>query len=136
MKDLSDEKIEAQLTKYFHKVICNAASNYYKKKFRQKEKEYLTENFFDQLTGVTTFEEDVLTVIMVDKSPISIFNGTFNDVLNHLNNREKQFLIEKFVLEKTDEEIGILFGVSRQAITNMKHRLYKKVRKKLKHDSI
>lgn len=133
---LSDEKIEAQLTKYFHKVICNAASNYYKRKFYQKEKEFLTENFFEHLMGTTMFEEDTLTEIMVDNSPISIFSGVFTDVLNQLNSREKQFLIEKFVLDKTDEEIGVLFGVSRQAVTNMKHRLYKKIRKKMKHDSI
>lgn len=136
MKDLSDGKIEAQLTKYFHKVICNAASNYYKKKFHQTEKERLTEIFFDYSMGVTNFEEEALTVLMMEESPISIFNGNFNEILNQLNSREKQFLIEKFVLEKTDEEIGKLFGISRQAVTNRKHRLYKKVRKWLNDDSI
>lgn len=136
MKDLSDEKIEAQLTKYFHKVICNLASNYYKKKFHQTEKEYLTENIFDYSIGVTNFEEEILTVLMMEESPMSIFNGNFNEILNQLNSREKQFLIEKFVLEKTDEEIGRVFGISRQAVTNRKHRLYKKVRKWLNDDSI
>ncbi|EAE3692084.1 hypothetical protein E3Z72_14610, partial [Listeria monocytogenes] len=62
MKDLPNEKIEAQLTKYFHKVICNAASNYYKKKFYQTKKEHLTENFFDYSMGMTNFEEETLTL--------------------------------------------------------------------------
>ncbi|HFL0278863.1 hypothetical protein A7N94_01610 [Listeria monocytogenes] len=128
MKDLSNEKVEAQLTKYFHKVICNAAYNYYKKKFHQTEKEHLIGNFFDYSMKAATFEE-ALTVSEVEMSLISTFNGTFNDVLKLLNSREKQFLIEKFVLEKTDEQIGVLFGVSRQAITNRKHRLYKKIRR-------
>ncbi|EGQ0119800.1 hypothetical protein I1310_002396, partial [Listeria monocytogenes] len=64
------------------------------------------------------------------------FNGNFHEVSNYLNSREKQFLIEKFVLEKTDEEIGRLFGISRQAVTNRKHRLYKKLREWLNEDTI
>ncbi|EAC3466956.1 TPA_asm: sigma-70 family RNA polymerase sigma factor [Listeria monocytogenes] len=136
MKDLPNEKIEAQLTKYFHKVICNAASNYYKKKFHQTKKEHLTENFFDSSMGMTNFEEETLTLLMMKESPISIFNGNFHEVSNYLNSREKQFLIEKFVLEKTDEEIGRLFGISRQAVTNRKHRLYKKLREWLNEDTI
>ncbi|EAC4616596.1 sigma-70 family RNA polymerase sigma factor [Listeria monocytogenes] len=136
MKDLPDEKIEAQLTKYFHKVIYNAASNYYKKKFHQTEKEYLIENFFDYPMGETTFEMELLTVIMMEESPVSIFNGIFDETLKQLNSREKQFLIEKFVWEKTDDEIGDLFGISRQGVTNRKHRLYKKVRKCLNDNNI
>ncbi|GEU13450.1 hypothetical protein QuyetLC_24490 [Bacillus anthracis] len=128
MKDLSNEKLEAQLTKYFHKVICNAASNYYRKRFRQKENEYLIENLLDYLVESASFEEDLLTGIMIENLPISIFDEILTDVIKQLNNREQQFIIEKFILEKTDEEIGVLFGVSRQAITNMKHRLYKKMR--------
>ncbi|ELY8226742.1 sigma-70 family RNA polymerase sigma factor [Enterococcus faecalis] len=136
MKDLSNEKIEAQLTKYFHKVICNAASNYYKKKFHQTEKEVLTENFLDSSMGETNFEDEAITSLVMIESPISMFNGHFNEILKLLNCKEKQLLIEKFVFEKTDEEIGWSFGISRQAVTNRKHRLYKKIRKWLNDDSM
>lgn len=131
MTNLSDEKIEAQLTKYFQKVICNAASNYYKKKNHQKEKEYVTEEFYDELIGESNFEDNMLTQIIVKRSPLSIFNNTIDVELNQLTRKEQQFLIEKFIFYKTDKEIGMLQGVSRQAVTNMKHRLYKKIRDKL-----
>ncbi|ECL0067474.1 hypothetical protein FJR50_14970, partial [Listeria monocytogenes] len=81
-------------------------------------------------------EMELLTVIMMEESPVSIFNGIFDETLKQLNSREKQFLIEKFVWEKTDDEIGDLFGISRQGVTNRKHRLYKKVRKCLNDNNI
>ncbi|EPM6849812.1 sigma-70 family RNA polymerase sigma factor [Enterococcus faecalis] len=127
MANLPDEKIEAQLTKYFHKVICNAASNYYKKKFYQTEKEFTTEKIFDQLIDEIDFENNILTQIMITESPLAIFDETVREYLPKLTIKEQRILIEKFVFNKTDKEIGLLFGVSRQAVTNMKHRLYKKI---------
>lgn len=65
---------------------------------------------------------------MVNQSPLAIFDTIINDSLIQLTKKEQQFLIEKFIFYKTDKEIGVLLGVSRQAVTNMKYRLYKKMR--------
>jgi len=127
-----DQKIEAQLTKYFSKVICNAASNYYKKKFHYAEKEYLTDTILESMEGTASFEEDIIQSIMMEESEMNLFS--YEDVVEFasvLNEREEEFLIEKFIFEKTDKEIGELFGITRQGVTNMKLRLYKKLKETL-----
>jgi RNA polymerase sigma factor (sigma-70 family) len=127
-----DEKIEAQLTKYFNKVICNAATNYYKKKFRYVEKEYSTDTIIENSEGSRSFEEDIIQSILMEDSQMNIFSHEgIVELTSALNEREKKFLIDKFIFEKTDEEIGKLFGISRQGVTNMKLRLYKKLKKTL-----
>ncbi|EHL2495507.1 sigma-70 family RNA polymerase sigma factor, partial [Enterococcus faecalis] len=45
-----------------------------------------------------------------------------------LKEREKYFLLEKFLFGKTDKEIGRNLNITRQAVTNLKHRAYAKVR--------
>lgn len=127
-----DQKIEAQLTKYFSKVICNAASNYYKKKFHYAEKEYLTDTISESMEGTASFEEDIIQSIMMEESEMNLFS--YEDIVEFasvLNEREEEFLIEKFIFEKTDQEIGELFGITRQGVTNMKLRLYKKLKETL-----
>lgn len=127
-----DEKIEAQLTKYFSKVIRNAASNYYSKKFHYAEKECLTDTISEDMEGTVSFEEEIIQSIMMNESEMNIFSYEgIGKLTSSLNEREKEFLIEKFVFEKTDQEIGELFGITRQGITNMKLRLYKKLKKTL-----
>ncbi|EOH8749957.1 sigma-70 family RNA polymerase sigma factor [Enterococcus faecalis] len=127
-----DEKIEAQLIKYFSKVICNAASNYYKKKFYYVEKECLTDTILESMEGAVSFEEDIIQSIMMEESEMNFFSHE-NTVkfASVLNEREEEFLIEKFIFEKTDQEIGELFGITRQGVTNMKLRLYKKLKETL-----
>ncbi|MEN2259888.1 sigma-70 family RNA polymerase sigma factor [Enterococcus faecalis] len=127
-----DEKIEAQLTKYFSKVIYNAASNYYGKKFRYAEKEYITDNILEKMEGTVSFEEDIIQSIMINESEMNVFSYVgIGELTSVLNEREKELLIEKFVFEKTDQEIGELFGITRQGVTNMKLRLYKKLKETL-----
>ncbi|MGC2990656.1 sigma-70 family RNA polymerase sigma factor [Enterococcus faecalis] len=127
-----DEKIEAQLTKYFSKVICNAASNYYKKKFYYAEKECLTDTILESMEGTVSFEEDIIQSIMMEESEMNFFSHESTvKFASVLNEREEEFLIEKFIFEKTDQEIGELFGITRQGVTNMKLRLYKKLKETL-----
>lgn len=52
-------------------------------------------------------------------------------VLCSLREREQVFLLEKFLLGKTDNEIGKTLGITRQGVTNLKHRTYKKIRNEL-----
>lgn len=72
------------------------------------------------------------------KQPVTVLNVTFliedsklAEIIPLLKEKEQLFLIEKFVFDKTDKEIGESFGITRQGITNLKHRLYKKIQKLL-----
>lgn len=131
MNELTDKKIEAQLIKYFHKVISHTALNYYKKRFKQKEKEKLADSFLQIVSDIESFEEDTLTNMRVKEAPLAIFNEEFEAVLVILSSKEKLFLIEKFIFDKTDKDIGQMLGVSRQAVSNMKRRLYVKIKNQM-----
>lgn len=127
------ERVSAQLTKYFEKVIRHAAINYYKKKSFRLEKEILEED----TTIIELIQEDISKEF--DNSnrlslnlPFDIENDKLNQAIVNLTAREKLFLIEKFVYEKTDRQIGEVLHISRQGVTNLKHRLYQKLRRSLK----
>lgn len=124
-----EERYNAQLTRYFEKVIVNRANNFYAKKFRQNDFEEFIEDssisFIDSKTSNGNF--DVPNVV--------IFNVNFyieDDVLEaafyEMNEREKFFIVNKFIFGLTDKEIGKLLGISRQAVNNFKQRLYKRIR--------
>ncbi len=66
--------------------------------------------------GMPLFIEDEVLAMRIEK----------------LNLREKYILREKFILGKTDREIGEDLGISRQGVTNLKHRMYKKIRDAIK----
>jgi DNA-directed RNA polymerase specialized sigma subunit len=108
------ERISAQLTKYFDKVIRHAAINYYKKKSLRLEKEILEED----TTIIELIQED--TSKEIDKSnclslnfPFDIENEKLNHIVANLTAREKLFLLEKFVYEKTDRQIREVLHISR-----------------------
>lgn len=52
MNHENNDKLEAQLTKYFQKVIHNAAINYYKGKSKFYDKETLNEPLLHSLVGI------------------------------------------------------------------------------------
>lgn len=125
----SDERINAQLISYFEKVIENTAINYYKKKKSREERE-----IFDFPFEEIMVEQDMIPIlkpVTIYNTPIMVDNEELELILTSLKEKELTFLVEKFVFEKTDREIGELLGVSRQAITNLKHRLYDKFRSQL-----
>ena len=110
-------------------MIVNRANNFYAKKFRQNDFEEVIEDssisFIDPKTSNGNF--DVPNVV--------IFNVNFyieDDVLEaafyEMNEREKFFIVNKFIFGLTDKEIGKLLGISRQAVNNFKQRLYKRIR--------
>lgn len=129
----NNERVNAQLTKYFEKVIRHAAINYYKKKSLRLENEILEEDNTilelmkeDTLKGIDVFDPFSLA------TPFHIEDEKLNQALINLTPREKLFLIEKFVSDKTDRQIGEILHISRQGVTNLKHRLYQKLRKSIK----
>ncbi len=118
---------EAQLVSFFKTVIYNTATNYYKKKIRYQENECPLDPFERDLSiGKNNFS-CCLPVIILDSSIVfddEIVEKTFRK----LNLREKRLLTEKFVYDKTDREIGETLGISRQGVTNLKHRVFNKFR--------
>ncbi|EGO9365630.1 sigma-70 family RNA polymerase sigma factor, partial [Enterococcus faecalis] len=69
---------------------------------------------------------------------VTILNITFlvedtqlAEIIPLLKEKEQIFLVEKFIFDKTDKEIGEYLGITRQGATNLKHRLYKKLQKLL-----
>lgn len=128
----NDKRYHAQLVKYFERVIVNRSINYYTKKFGQHEREKSIEDptieFVDPIT-----EDKELRVpnIIIFNVKLYIDNDDLEQVINQMTDREKFFIIQKFVFKLTDNEIGQLLGISRQGITNFKHRLYRSIRRKL-----
>lgn len=129
----NDERINAQLTKYFEKVIRHAAINYYKKKSFRLENEILEEDatIIELMKEGTLKRINDFDLFSLD-TPFYVENEKLNKALMNLTVREKLFLIEKFVSEKTDRQIGEVLHISRQGVTNLKHRLYQKLRKSIK----
>lgn len=126
-----NDRVNAQLTKYFQNVITNAAINYYKKKINLQEKEISYDSVSAELENISSKDIFPFATISVLGIPLEIINDSLSHFLETLSEREQFFLIEKFVFDKTDEEIGNLLGISRQGVTNLKHRIYSKFRRYL-----
>lgn len=123
----SKEKIDAQFAKYLKKVVHNTATNYYKKKYRYEKYESLLENFGDESLYINPKEISFPTLLILDFSMI-LDDEEIAIAITKLSEREQLFLLEKFLLGKTDKEIGKSFGITRQGVTNLKHRTYKKIK--------
>lgn len=124
----TDERVNAQLIRFFEKVIENTANSYFKKKKKISKYEQ-----FDQFPQYS-FTEDNIKI----RQPVTILNITFliedpklAEIIPLLKEKEQLFLIEKFIFDKTDKEIGETLGITRQGTTNLKHRLYKKFQRLL-----
>ncbi|EOL42970.1 hypothetical protein RV11_GL003211 [Enterococcus phoeniculicola] len=124
-----DSKVEAQLIKYFQKVVMHTAINYYKRRARIIENELLVE---DSLGEILEGKEGVaIASIVVLGIPLEIDNEKLIEKLKKIKEKEQIFLIEKFIFGKTDKEIGKELGITRQGVTNLKLRLYRKFRRTL-----
>jgi RNA polymerase sigma factor (sigma-70 family) len=120
-----DDRINAQLTKYFQTVITNAAAQYYKKKFTLIEKELSEESF--NLENSLFVNDLTIADITILGIPLIIENNALLQAMEKLSVSEQYFFVEKFIFDKTDREIGEVLGISRQGVTNLKHRLYKRL---------
>lgn len=125
--NLDGEKIDAQFTKYLKKVIHNTATNYYKKKNRHEEYELLFENYQEEFSQ-KGIREIIFPTLLIFGYPMELDDEKLIIAITKLKEREQVFLLEKFLLGKTDKEIGETLGITRQGVTNLKHRTYKKIR--------
>lgn len=121
------EKIEAQFAKYIKKVIHDTATNYYKKKYHHREYELLLDNFQEYSLGIES-KEVIFSTALIFGHPIVLDDKKFIIAITKLKEREQVFLLEKFLMGKTDKEIRKPWGITRQGVTNLKHRAYKKIR--------
>lgn len=112
-------------------MINNAATNYYKKKNRYQIYEFSSDNF-DNDSLIELANDSSKLVVIVMGMPLFIEDEVLAMRIEKLNLREKYILREKFILGKTDREIGEDLGISRQGVTNLKHRMYKKIRNAIK----
>lgn len=65
---------------------------------------------------------------MISDFPMILDDEEIATAITKLSEREQLLLLEKFLLGKTDKAIGKTFGITRQGVTNLKHRTYKKIR--------
>lgn len=121
------EKIEAQFLKYVKKVIHNTATNYYKKKYRHQEYDLLLENFQEYSSDIKS-KEVILPAVLVFGYPLDFDDEKIVAAVTKLKEREQVFLLEKFLMGKTDKEIGKTLNITRQGVTNLKHRAYTKIK--------
>ncbi|HFD1634321.1 TPA: sigma-70 family RNA polymerase sigma factor [Enterococcus faecium] len=124
-----EERYNAQLTKYFEKVIVNRSNNFYAKKFRQNNfEDYIEDSSISFIDPKTINGEfDVPNVVVFNVS-FYIENEVLEMAFSQMNEREKFFIINKFIFGSTDKEIGQLLGISRQAVNNFKQRLYRRIK--------
>lgn len=124
--DQEIEKLNAQLTKYFQKVIINASINYYNKKFSIMEKELLRDSILDECADEKFSENQDLPTVLIFGIPFFFENEKIIETIENSSKKEKIFLVEKFVFCKTDREIAETLRMTRQGVTNLKHRFYSK----------
>ena len=125
-----EERYSAQLARYFEKVILNRSNNFYAKKLRQNNFEQLIEEPSLIFVDPRTIDETIdIPNMIIFNVKLHVENDELEMALQTITEREKFFIISKFVFELTDQEIGQSLGISRQAVTNFKHRLYAKLRK-------
>lgn len=127
-----EERYSAQLAKYFEKVILNRSNNFYAKKLRQNHFEQRIDDSSPTFIDLETIDENIdIPNVVIFNVKLHVDNDELEMALQTINEREKFFIVSKFVFDLTDQEIGQLLGISRQAVTNFKHRLYTKIRKRM-----
>ncbi|QGM92357.1 sigma-70 family RNA polymerase sigma factor [Enterococcus faecalis] len=123
-----ENKKEAAAINFFNKVIKNTRNNFYNKNKKIWEKEIL-----DTSLEIKYIQEDIpKTLIKLLNEPYLANNKNLENFIHLLNEKEKFIIVEKVVYGKTDNEIAVELGVSRQAITNIRKRLSNKFYKNKK----
>ncbi|WP_430617351.1 hypothetical protein IGI86_002610 [Enterococcus sp. AZ188] len=126
---IKEERYNAQLTRYFEKVIVNRSNNFYAKKFRQKCHEDFIENPSILLIDSEKSDENITVPnVIIFNVKLYIEDDELEKAIYDINEREKFYIVSKFIFGLTDKEIGQLLGISRQAVNNFKQRLFERIR--------
>lgn len=125
----SKKNLGYMFTSYIHQVIHNTSLNYFKNKFRYQEKNILYFSLHDYLLTENTpiFYLDNLSIQKVDEIENYVTNNGLSLALELLTDKEKKLIFDKYVLCKTDKDISLELGISRQGVSILKKRILKKL---------
>lgn len=124
-----------KLKKYIHIGIHYHANNYYRKKRNYSAKLFLTD--FQDITLDSSYTDNYFNIINMPLLDLINIETYFEDemlikAIKQLNTKEKRFLLEKYVVKKSDTELAQEKEISQQAISIYKKRLLEKLKKLMK----
>lgn len=120
-----------KLKKYIHIGIHYHANNYYRKKRNYSTRQLLTD--FQDIRLDSSYTDNYFNIINMPLLDLKNFETYFEDemlieAIKQLNIKEKRFLLEKYVVKKSDTELAKEKEVSQQAISIYKKRLLEKLK--------
>lgn len=120
-----------KLKKYIHIGIHYHANNYYRKKRNYSTRLLLTD--FQDIILDSSCTDNYFNIINMPLLDLKNFETYFEDemlikAIKQLNIKEKRFLLEKYVVKKSDTELAQEKEVSQQAISIYKKRLLEKLK--------
>lgn len=120
-----------KLKKYIHIGIHYHANNYYRKKRNYSTRLLLTD--FQDIRLDSSYTDNYFNIINMPLLDLKKFETYFEDemlikAIKQLNIKEKRFLLEKYVVKKSDTELAKEKEVSQQAISIYKKRLLEKLK--------
>lgn len=124
-----------KLKKYIHIGIHYHANNYYRKKRNYSTRLLLTD--FQDIRLDSSYTDNYFNIINMPLLDLKNFETYFEDemlikAIKQLNIKEKRFLLEKYVVKKSDTELAKEKEVSQQAISIYKKRLLEKLKELMK----
>lgn len=119
---------------YIHQVTKNTALAYFRKKYLYLNRTLLCVSLHDYLIPYyeKTFLFDYLLPENIDKMEQYTLNDSLSFALSKLSDKEKAFIYDKYILCKTDKEIALKLGISRQGVSILKKRILTKLHHYLK----
>ncbi|EOA7226800.1 TPA: hypothetical protein ACU3U5_002596 [Enterococcus faecalis] len=120
-----------KLKKYIHIGIHYHANNYYRKKSNYSTRSILTD--FQDITPDSFYMDNYFNLSNMSAIDLKNLEEYFEDemlitAIKRLNLKEKKFLLEKYVVKKSDTELAKEKKLSQQAISIYKKRLLKKLK--------
>ncbi|MDR0922538.1 MAG: hypothetical protein LBM95_09170 [Lactobacillales bacterium] len=120
-----------KLKKYIHIGIHYHANNYYRKKRNYSARLILTD--FQDIILDSSYTDNYFNVINMPLLDLKKLETYFEDemlikAIKQLNIKEKRFLLEKYVVKKSDTELAQEKEISQQAISIYKKRLLEKLK--------
>lgn len=120
-----------KLKKYIHIGIHYHANNYYRKKRNYSTRLLLTD--FQDIRLDSSYTDNYFNIINMPLLDLKNFETYFEDemlieAIKQLNIKEKRFLLEKYVIKKSDTELAQEKEISQQAISIYKKRLLEKLK--------
>ena len=124
---LNDNKLK----KYIHIGICYHANNYYRKKRNYSTKSILTD--FQDPISESYYTDNYFNLSNVSVINLKNLEEYFEDemlikAIKRLTMKEKNFLLEKYIIKKSDTELAKEKKLSQQAISIYKKRLLEKLK--------